>query len=101
MEASLNCFIEDSVFSELEWCEFFIDEGMDVLRLGLSGLAGSEGCLNGEVCMAFGLEPAQEHDDEWLDYVETRKISKAFNFAVEQSMHCYIDGSAASATPWC
>ena len=80
---------------------------MDALRLGLSGLAGSEGCLAVTddapygVCMAMGLEVAEEHDDEWLDYIETRKISKAFNFAVEQSMHCYIDGSAQSGTTWC
>ena len=57
--------------------------------------------MDGDVCKnSFGLEPAVEKDDIYADYIETRKISNAFNFAVEQSIHCYL-GGAPSETDWC
>ena len=92
VEMSHKCFVEDNSFADSEWCVFFRAGGMDALRDVLTELAESDECLSGQVCeSAFGIEPATDHEDEWLNYLETRKLSYAFHYAVEQSQRCYIE----------
>ena len=89
---SHKCFVEDNSFADSEWCEFFREVGMDALRDALTELAGSAECLSDQVCKStFGIEPATEIEDEWFTYLETRKLSYSFHYAVEQSQRCYIE----------
>ena len=66
---------------------------MDQLRIGLSEIANSWDCYAWDektnICEIMGLEPAVEHHDIRKNYVETRKIVKAFNLAVEKSNVCF------------
>ena len=59
---------------------------MDLLRTTLSELASDPVCLEDNLCQdAFDIKPATEHTDSWHNYIETRNIFNAFDFAVEQS----------------
>ena len=40
-------------------------------------------------CQVIGLEPALKNADPKLNYIETRKIVKAFNLVVERSDVCW------------
>ena len=92
VEHSMHCFIEGSQASGDEWCVFMREEGLPAVRETLSTLAGSEECMHEFVCgESFRLVPAEDKEDEYANYIETRRLSNAFNYAVEQSMLCYLD----------
>ena len=77
------------------------EEGLPAVRETLSTLAGSDECMHEFVCgESFRLVPAEDKEDEYANFIETRRLSKAFNYAVEQSMLCYLD-TAVGETDWC
>ena len=94
VEDSINCFYENSTYAyESEWCDLFLTRSMDQIRIGLSEIANSYDCYAWDeeknICEIMGLEPAVEHHDVRKNYIETRKIVKAFNLAVEKSDVCF------------
>ena len=81
VENSMHCFVEGSATSGEEWCKFMRKEGIPAVGKTLSALAGSKECDS--VCRkAMGLIPFEDQGDEYANYIETRRISNAFNFAV-------------------
>ena len=94
MEDSFNCFYDISAFAPDErwWFSYFRKYGMDWIRNGQSKIANFRDYFDHNYtnfCQVMGLEPAVEHADPKLNYIETRKIVKALNLVAERSDVCW------------